>query len=329
VSQARQSGNRRLLPRAFSALILAHTHALLPASPAAADRSRPPSSAAFSVRGSNGFSVDVESQGGRVMVVASEHLPPVATFSQHGRPRPADTSNGASSIYYARASGADPTRVDARLGRLGRIDVGFHPSGAVRVTRLATPGGAGPCARAARLVRRLGTFTGTVEFQGEDGYTSVRAASARGSVGTPLPSGCMAGPAASARARAARAAPGPRPPRRQSAELRAVNRRDGTSFKATTTNTGVAFLAVLRERRGGLLVARRAYAGAPLSAFAFAADFSWAQVRPPAPFSGAAHFVAGAGNRTGTWEGGLTATFPGVVVPLAGHGFSAELGARR
>ena len=327
MQQIRQSGRRRFQRRAFSALALALALSLtlLSAAPAAADGSRPASSAAFSVRGSNGFAVDVESEGGRVMVVASEHLPPVATFSRRGRPRPADTSNGASSIYYARAASADPTRVDARLGRLGRIDVAFHPSGDVHVTRLAAPAGAGPCAGPARLVRRLGTFTGTVEFQGEDGYTSVRATSARGSVGTPLPSGCLAAPASPAPT--ARVAARPQRPR--SAALRAVSRRDGTSFKATTTNTGVAFLAVLREHRGGLVVARRAYAGAPLSTFAFAADFSWAQVRPPAPFAGAAHYVAGAGNRTGTWEGGLTATFPGVVVPMAGAGFTAELGARR
>jgi hypothetical protein len=328
VHRTRQSGERRFQRRALSALVLALSLALLPAAPAAADRSQPASSAAFSVRGSNGFSVDVESEDGRVMVAASEHLPPVATFSRGGRPRPADTSNGASSIYYARASSVDPTRVDARLGRLGRIDVAFHPSGEVHVTRLAAPGGAGACAGPARLVRRLGTFTGTVEFQGEDGYTSVRATSARGSVGTPLPPGCLAAPASTAHA--ARVAAGPRPRRqRRSAELRAVNRRDGTSFKATTTNTGVAFLAVLREHRGGLVVARRAYAGAPLSTFAFAADFSWAQVRPPAPFSGAAHYVAATGNRAGTWEGGLAATFPGVAVPIAGPAFSAELGARR
>lgn len=258
------------------------------------------------------------------MVVASEHLPPVATFSRRGRPRPADTSNGASSIYYARASTTDPARIDARLGRLGRIDVAFHPSGEVHVTRLAAGGGAGPCPRPARLVRRLGTFTGTVEFQGEDGYTSVRVASAKGSVGTPLPSSCLAGPAAGAHARAAAG-----PPQRQSAELKAVNGRDGTSFKATTTTTGVAFLAVLTEHRGGVVVARRAYAGAPLSTFAFAEDFSSARVRPPAPFSGTAHYVAGAGNRTGTWGGRLTATFPGVMVPMTGPGFSAKLGARR
>ena len=324
--QARQSGIRRCRTGALSALVLALSLALLPPSPAAGDGSRPASSAAFSVRGSNGFSVDVESEDGRVMVVASEHLPPIATFSRHGSLRPADTSNGAASIYYARASGADPARVDARLGRLGRIDVGFHPSGEVHVTRLAGQGGAGPCARSARLIRRLGTFTGTVEFQGEDGYTTVRATSARGSVGTPLPSRCLAGPASRADA-ARRAAPGPG--QRRSAVLRAVNRGDGTSFEATTTNAGVAFLAVLRERHGGLVVARRAYAGAPRSAFAFAEDFGSAQVRPPAPFSGAARYVAASGNRTGTWEGGLTATFPGVVVPMAGHGFSAELGARR
>ncbi|HVY97004.1 MAG TPA: hypothetical protein VHA54_08605 [Solirubrobacterales bacterium] len=266
-------------------------------------------SAAFTIRGSYGFRLDVESQAGAVTVVASERRPPVAGFAPSGRLRPADTGNGASSIYYARAAAPGPERVEATLGALGRIAVSFHPSGAVRVTELR--GGAG-CERRARIVRRLGTFTGLVEFRGEDGYTAVRATSAAGSVGTPLPRGCATAAAAPAR----------------TVVLAAANRRAGTSFEAKTTRMGVAFLATLRERLdGGLVVLRRAYAGAPSRSFSFDDALASARVTPPAPFTGSARYLAGAGPG-GSWTGTLEATFPGATLPMTGPGFRARLGAR-
>lgn len=271
-------------------------------------------SAAFTVPGSNGFSLDVESRRGTVRVVVSERRPPVATFSPGGTPRPAKIRNGAASIYRARAASADPRRVEAQLGQLGRISVAFHPSGRSRVTTLGVADEAG-CGRPARIVRRLGTFRGTVVFRGEDGYTSVEATSAPGSVGTPLP-GCAV--ASRLRPGDSGGAPG--------AVLTAVHRRAGARFEARTTASGVAFAATWRERLGGVVVSRRAYAGAPRAAFAFGSDLTWARVTPPAPFSGTARFgAAGAAS----WTGSLRATFAGGTIPLTGSGFRASLGAPR
>jgi hypothetical protein len=319
VSQASRSGNSKYLGPVIAAA-LGLFFAALPAGATAGANPASPTSAAFTVHGTNGFSIDVESEGGRVAVVASERRPPIVTFSQGGRLRPAGAGNGASSIYYARGSSSDPRQIEARLGRIGRIAVSFHSSGKVRVTELN--GQAAACAAPrTRLVRRLGTFSGTVEFRGEDGYTAVRATRVRGSVGTPLPRGC---PAARAAALAPRPWPSP-----GSARLDAVDRRAGTHFKATITDRGAAFLAVLQERqRGGLVVSRRAYAGAPPGTFTFDDALTSARVRPPAPFLGSARFVdRGAG--LGSWVGTLAVTFPGVTIPMTGSGFRTTLGQGR
>lgn len=268
-----------------------------------------PTSAAFAVRGSNGFSLDVESKGGVVTVVASERRPPVATFSRRGAPRPASTDNGAASIYRVRGSSPDPREIDVELGALGRISVSFHPSGRSRVTRL---GGDTACVGPLRIVRRLGTFRGTVEFHGEAGYTSAVATSAPGSIGTPLPTGC---------AGASRA------PRRT--VLSAVDLVAGVRFEAATTASGTAFTATWSERLGrGMAVSRRAYAGAPRASFTFDRQLSSARVTPPAPFTGSARFADGADGEP-RWTGRLRATFPGVVIPMTGPGFEVRLGAVR
>jgi hypothetical protein len=290
--------------------------ALAPPSAPAADPAAGVS-AAFTLRGSNGFAIDVGAEAGAVVLAASERRPPIATFAPDGRPRPAATVNGAASIYYARGAGAGATEVRARLGGLGRIEVSFRPSGRTRVTVLRV--GKHGCAEPVRIVRRLGTFTGTIRFQGEDGYTAVEATEAPGSVGTPLPAGCGGG-AASASA----AWPDP-----DSAVLSAANRRAGTSFRASTTDTGVSFLAVLKERLpGGVVVSRRAYAGAPPSTFSFDRGLGRARVKPPAPFSGSARFDASA-RGPARWSGNLRATFPGVNLPMTGPGFRPQLGPAR
>jgi hypothetical protein len=277
---------------------------LLPAAASAASASL---SAAFGVRGSNGFRLDVESTGETLTLAASERRPPVATFSRAGVPKPGGVSNGAASIYRLRA-GSGPRRIDAGLGRLGRIAVAFQPSGRTRVTRLGPEDGELACGRRITIVRQLGTFVGTVEFRGEGGYTSVRVARAPGSIGTPLPSGC---------------ASASRSPR--GVELAAVDRRSGTRFEARTTATGAAFLATWRERlEGGVTVSRRAYAGAPRGTFDFDGDLTAAKVTPPAPFTGSARYLA-AGSGTKRWRGDLSATFPGAAIPLTGPGFRARV----
>jgi hypothetical protein len=282
-----------------------------------------PSSAAFSVPGSNGFRIDVGSERGKVTVLASEQRPPVATVSPGGRPRPADPGNGAANLYYARGSGTDPTEIDADLGRLGTISVAFRPSGKTAVTVMRSGSGQGGCAPT-RIVRRLGTFTGTIRFRGEEGYTAVETTRARGSIGTPLPRACP--PQGEAGASRLARSPWPEP---GTAVLAAVDKRAGTSFEAVTTDSGVAFRATLEEHlESGVVVVRRAYAGAPPSTFAFNRALSWARVKPPAPFSGVARFDS-TGRRGTAWKGNLRATFPGVNVPMAGPSFRASLGPGR
>lgn len=306
--------------RLGSALVLVVSALLASAAPALAGAS----SAAFTVRGSNGFSIDVGSEAGTVVLAASERRPPFATFASDGRPRLAGTANGAASVYYARGSSGGANRIEARLGALGRISVSFQPSGRKRVTVLRGGAAAVSCAAPRRIVRRLGTFTGTIEFRGEDGYTEVAATRARGSVGTPLPRRC--GGAGTGTAGASRAAPWPEP---GSAVLGAVDARAGVRFRAATTATGAAFRATLRERLpGGLVVLRRAVAGAPPSAFSFDRGLTAARVKPPAPFSGVGRFRARRGGGV-SWSGNLRVTFPGLNVAMTGPGFATRLGPGR
>jgi hypothetical protein len=283
-------------------------------------RGAEPQSASFSLRGSNGFALDVTGEGGEVTVIASERRPPTATFAPSGRPRLAGTGNGASSVYTVPATVAGPAALDAGLGPLGRIAVRFRPSGR-RVVSTAEA-----CGRSARVVRRLGVFVGTIRFEGEDGYTTVAATSARGSVGTPMPSDCGSpGPSpgaavASSRSTATGSVAG-------SAVLSAVDPRAGSSFRAAPGPGGVGFSARVEERTDdGVTVVRHAQAGAPAAAFDFNRSLTWAAVTPPAPFSGTARFAAAAGVR---WAGSLRVTFPGLSVPLTGPGFRSTLGRAR
>jgi len=291
----------------FVAAVLAAVVLALFAGPGRS-RAAAPQSASFGLRGSNGFALDVSSQAGEVTVIASERRPPVPTFAPDGSPRPAGTGNGASNVYAVPAIAAGPGTVDAGLGALGRIAVRFRPSGERTVTTLRCDR-----RRPLRVVRRLGTFTGTIRFQGEGGYTAVTATSARGSVGTPLPAGCPAArPASASVARPAR-----------SAVLTAVDPGAGSSFRAATGPGGVTFRARVRERNAdGVAVVRQAFAGAPLAAFAFNRSLTRVRVSPPAPFSGSARFSTGPGR---AWKGGLRVTFPGLSVPLTGAGFHSKL----
>lgn len=304
------------LPLFFGAALLPVVLLVLFLGPGqAAAAGRP--SASFSLRGSNGFAVDVSSQGEEVTVIVSERRPPVPTFTPGGLPRPAGTHNGASNVYTVPAAGTGPDTVDAGLGALGQIAVHFRPSGERTVTTLRCAG-----RRPTVVVRRLGTFTGTIRFQGEGGYTAVAADRARGSVGTPLPAGCPTPRQAGASVTPFSLSRRLRPPAR-AAILTAVDPAAGSSFRAATGPGGVSFRARVRERNAdGVAVVRRAYAGAPPPAFAFDRSLSWARVAPPAPFSGTARLATGS---RPSWRGSLRVTFPGLSVPLTGAGFRLTL----
>ena len=273
-------------------------------------------SAAFVVHGSNGFALNVESERGKVTVVVADRRPPVPTLSRTGRPLPANPGNVASSTYVAFGASSDPHRVDVPLGRLGRISVSFRPSGKVRVTKP----GAGPetrgCAAPRRLVRRLGTFVGTIEFRGEHGYTTVAASKAEGSLGTPLGRGCLE-PGERDRAIEPSSVGG-------DVVLTALSHRAGAQFEAATTGAGVAYTASSVSPLGvNMVVSRGAQALAPLRSFAFDDLLHSARIEPPAPFSGSAGYELGQGP---VWAGNLSVDFPGASTPLAGPDYRATLG---
>ncbi len=153
-------------------------------------RKSPGTSAEFTVAGTNGYSLYVKSEGGVVSVAVANELPMVDTISAAGRIRPANTGNVATSTYLTNGSPRDPNTIEADLGPFGRISVAFQPSGQTHVNRVNLKDKSRKCVGAERIVRHLGTFTGTIEFEGEGGYTTANVSSAAGTVGTSLFRNC-------------------------------------------------------------------------------------------------------------------------------------------
>lgn len=138
-----------------------------------AARKQPGTSGEFTVNGTNGYSLSIKSEKGAVTVVAADQRPPVATISATGEIRPANNGNVAASTYVTTGSPRNPNVIEADLGSLGTISVAFQPSGKTRVTKVNLKNKTKKCVGAERIVRRLGTFTGTIKFQGEGSYTTV------------------------------------------------------------------------------------------------------------------------------------------------------------
>jgi hypothetical protein len=273
-------------------------------------------SAAFTVHGSNGFTLNVKSERGMVTLVAADRRPPVATFSRTGVPLPANPGNVASSTYVAFGASPDPHEIDVPLGKVGRISVSFRPSGKVRVTELGSDPAARGCAGPTRIVRRLGTFSGTIEFRGEHGYTTVAARKAEGSIGTPLGRVCLEPAAGGGIARSASL--------EGDAVLTALSHRAGVQFEAVTTGAGVAYTASSVSPLGfNMVVSRSAQALAPKRSFAFDDLLHSARIQPPPPFSGKAGYELRQGP---VWAGDLSVEFPGASVSLTGPDYRATLG---
>lgn len=283
-------------------------------------RKQPGTSAEFTIEGTNGYSLDVKSEKGAVTLVAADQRPPVATISASGDIRPANGGNVAASTYITRDSSRDPNAIEADLGPLGTISVAFQPSGETQVTKVDLKHKTKKCVGAERIVRRLGTFTGAIKFQGEGGYTTVDLASAEGTVGTSLFRNCTT--KVSHRAGRAQASSSD-----DRVSLTALSRSANMFFIASTCTKGplTCFYAVNSELlTKDLIVVHSAQAIATKSSFTFDDPLSSATVTPPAPFSGRGSFRNGSGGSS-SWTGSLSAAFPGVTVPLTGPSFKAKL----
>lgn len=285
---------RPLLPVATLVLALA----LLFGAPAAAaeQESKANGFDAFFLKGSNGY---------RIFVFAlfrpgyGESSDVLVTVSREGQ--------GAS--YFAPGVVTDK-KVEADLGELGEIDVTFRPSGERgMVSRACAP---------SKVPYEKGTYVGTIEFRGEEGYTQVSAERARFSPFVLAGIGCpytvtdevfgrdLPGARLLARAKLGQ----------RQLEVRAHQNRPGRR---------VRIQAALEERRGRISIGRLVTFAAPANAFHFAPDLRTAALDPPAPFSGTGFFRRDA-KPAGRWTGNLSVDFPGRSdVPLTGERFHVNL----
>jgi hypothetical protein len=256
----------------------------------------------FALPGSDGYTLQVKTDGAQTLISAS----------REGQRR--------SSTYYVSESAGEGT-IDAELGALGRIDVRFEPSGETRTVDR--------CRGERRAVRRLGVFTGTISFRGENGYTVVEASQAPGSVGPSMRGRCRGG--GTAAASSARTAA-----RRQIEHVWAIG--DATLMNRNSITPGednmTLLLAVAEGRlarylvnrievpRPGLTIERRVEVVGPRAGFSYPHDYRTAVLRPPKPFSGEATYSAGSRQLAGD----LRIAFLGLAPQsLTGHQFEARI----
>jgi hypothetical protein len=325
LAESRQRCVGKFAAPGFVGVLVVVAFLALPAGTWARDfdaRKQPGTSAEFTASGTNGYSLDVKSERGAVTVVAADQGPPVVTISALGDIRPANKGNVAASTYITRDSSRDPNVIEADLAPLGKISVAFQPSGETRVTRVDLKDKSTKCVGAERIVRRLGTFAGTIEFQGENGYTTVDLPSAEGTVGTSLFRNCTT--KINHRGGGAQTSSSGEP-----VFLTAMN-GSASTFMASTCGLYVkgsfaCFSVVSPEFLSkDLVVVRSAKAVAGKGSFAFDDALSSATVTPPAPFSGRGSFSKGPEGSSSSWTGSLSAAFPGATVSLAGPSFRAK-----
>jgi hypothetical protein len=168
----------------------------------------------------------------------------------------------------------------------------------------------------------VGTFTGTIRFEGEEGYTSIETDHVNGSVGTPTTISCFTGSVIEG-------GHGHKHHHRPRGAYLGVTDIDNTlGFAASRVgaNRHSDFVAQSTETAGPLSIMRYATtAGLPQS-FIFDNALSSATVAPPLPFAGTAEFHRSRDPIAGIWTGSLTVTFPGAAnVPLTGPAFTTAL----
>lgn len=257
-----------------------------------------PSPGAFAVSGSHGYTISVfaDTNMGRSRVL-------VSAVSRSGRvsvSAPADLSNEG---------------IRADLGRYGRIDMAWVPSGQAEEgkTRCRT-------VPPAPIWFAGGQYVGAFSFHGEKGFTDVEVSNVDGREGWWRYTGCgftvsegYPGPGFLLEAQRSRDRTAPGAYRYLSV---VQNRRGGR----------VSFQAGVGERHGRLGVERSAYVSAGRGSLKVDEELDRAEVRPPAPFTGLGVFDRIARRGPGTWRGNLAVDFPGRSdVSLVGRRWTASL----
>jgi hypothetical protein len=251
---------------------------------------------AFRLKGTNGYSMLVlafskpQFKHGEVIVVAAD-------------------GNGVA-IYFAPAK-VTATTINADLGRVGKIAVDFEPSGPAERVHAS-------CKRGGASTFEPGAWVGTIEFEGEEGFTEVHRSRAKAMVSPFVNAGCGT---TSIGELLGSQVPGAR------LVARSATKRQAIYLQANQNHPGapVYLETSIEERRAGLVVSREVSGYYLPGAFEFVPSLGSAALNPPAPFAGYASFHRNAkpANRL---TGNLTVDFPGRAdVPLAGGRFKATL----
>lgn len=282
----------------WSALIATVLAACLPAAALAEGEEDTGGFGAFRLEASNGY---------KVTVLASSR-----PGFEHGEAIVWVTGRNAGVFYLAPAT-VTATTIDADLGAVGRISVDFEPVG--QPERIHSD-----CDKGGSAKVQPGFWVGTVELNGEEGFTHAEATRVKSIVSPFIEIVC--GDGVGIGEATGRGLPGARLVARSAAKKHTVflqvnqNRPDGPVYLEASLE---------ERRRGGLIVSReieRRYAG---DAFSFDPQLQSAVLDPPSPFSGRAAFNRHAKPRN-EWTGSLTLDFPGRAnVPMAGGRFKAAL----
>ena len=258
----------------------------------------------FQLMGSHGF---------RLLISAR-----IATVTI-GVAKASDTPRAGSSTTYVARGSSGPNGIDANFHQFGRIDVKFHPT--APAARGLPPDCFGGTTGAATIP---GYFTGTVDFEGQGGYTAVHSHRVRGEVVLPPTEQC---PLVAGGANPLVEDP--------SAELPPADVR-ATLSALDKSGTGGLLFAARRAGKTGFYAERFGtvgqigllsldYALGPRSSFTTDSKVSYGAVHPPAPFTGSATLSRGPGGKR-LWSGDLAAVFPGgESVPLTGEQFRTTL----
>ena len=214
------------------------------------------------------------------------------------------------------------SRIEANLGALGRISVGFRP----RVAEGGEPIDNGRC-KGRRAINEKGRFVGTVEFHGEFDFADASATRVEGNRYRTFRIVCR-------RQRRARVSAGPFPGAARGRIVAAARAPGATTlFDALTRVPDIKpgptweFGALRAETLGRIKITREvrnaSYTGVTESAPG--ALPVTATVEPPAPFLGSAAFSQSPG-LPAAWSGSLAVELPGGgIVPLTGPDFAAAL----
>lgn len=201
----------------------------------------------------------------------------------------------ASAIYFAlKGVSVTETTIAADLGPIGSIDLHFVPTGVPREERSA-------CSPQP-IEFDSGFYEGSIDFNGEEGYTEAHATRARGEVRLAASLVCGGGLDEGFGGHS----PG----------ARLVTRRRWSNgkleFEATKNSPSrpSRFLASIEEKHAGMGIERSVSAVGGPGAFDFDVPAQTASLDPPTPFHGIARFHR-PGKLPGFLRGSLSVDFPG------------------